>query len=218
MGKFDLKRKLIAEFLGSAFLLLIVNGVVIMFDGTMDTTFMSAIAVPAILFVVIEIFGPISGAHFNPFVTMIHYFEKEISAKDSFLYTTAQILGGLLGIIISHLMFLHHSGGLIFLSEIVRPDLEYFSEFVVTFMLILAILILTRVKSKNASFVIPLLVGANIISTSSTMFANPQVTFARIFTNSAAGIRPFDGFVFIVMQFIGALVAYLVYKYFFVKK
>jgi len=216
MKEFCIKRAMCAEFLGSLFLLLIVNGVIIMFDGVQngdgrDLLITSAIAVPAILFVIIEIFGPISDAHFNPLVTMISFFDKKITAINSLLYVITQFLGGMVGLIFSHLMFYHESGGIAFISEVTRTDFTYFSEVIVTFMLILAILILGQTKTDKSSFIIPLLVGANILSTSSTMFANPQVTFARIFTNSPAGIRPIDGFIFIAMQLLGALLAYLVF-------
>lgn len=218
-----IKQALFAEFLGSLFLLLVVNGVIIMFDATLggdgrDLVITSAIAVPAILFVIIEIFGPISGAHFNPLVTLIMYFEKKISATHSFLYTIAQLLGGMMGLILSHFMFYSESGGLLFVSEVVRTDFTYFSEIIATFMLILTILILGKTKTDKVSFIIPLLVGANILATSSTMFANPQVTFARIFTNSPAGVRPVDGLVFILMQTLGTLLAYFVYRWCFAKQ
>ena len=81
-----------------------------------------------------------------------------------------------------------------------------------------AILFLARQNSKKVSIIIALLVGGMIMATSSTMFANPQVTIARMFTNSVAGIRPLDGLIFIAMQMIGALLAYVVYKIIFLKK
>ena len=214
MKNHNIKQALVAEFMGSLFLLLIVNGVVMMFPSAFagSAVITSAIAVPAILFVIIELFGPISGAHFNPLVTLIMFFEKKITGLHSIQYVFVQILGGMIGIVISHLMFYHESGGLFFISGVVRNDFTYFSEIIVTFMLILTILILTKVKTDKASFIIPLLVGANILSTSSTMFANPQVTLARMFTHSLAGIRPIDGIIFIFMQVLGTLLAYFVYK------
>ena len=218
-----MKKQLLAEFLGSLFLLTIVNGVVILFSATFgggdfEAVLTSAIAVAAILFVIIELFGPISGAHFNPVVTMVMLFEKKVTMSQSLNYIIMQISGGLLGIIISHVMFWPESGVLLAISEVTRSDFNYFAEFVGTFMLIFAVLVLTKTKNKRASLIIPLLVGANILSISSTMFANPMVTFARMFTNSGAGVRPLDGFMFIIMQIVGGLVAYLVYKMMFKKE
>ena len=216
-------RELLAEFIGSMFLLTVVNGVAIMFSSHLDGDSMnviltSAIAVPAILFVIIELFGPISGAHFNPVVTMVMFFEKQITAIKSIQYILAQLLGGIVGIMVSHLMFYHESDGLLFISEVARPDFNYFSEGIGTFMLVFAVLALTKTKSDKATFVIPLLVGGNILATSSTMFANPQVTLARMFTNSVAGVRPVDGLAFIAMQVIGAILAYIVYKLLFKRR
>lgn len=219
MEKQNIKLALMAEYLGSLFLLMVVNGVVIMLPDIFlgSALIGSVIAVPAILFVIIELFGPISGAHFNPLVTLIMYFEKKITGINGLKYVVVQTLGGLSGIFASHVMFYHESGGLWFISEVTRTDFTYVSEIIVTFMLILAVLILTKIKTDKSSFIIPLLVGANILSTSSTMFANPQVTFARMFTHSMAGIRPLDGFIFIIMQLVGTLLAYVVYKFAFKK-
>jgi len=212
-----IKQALVAEFLGSLFLLMVVNGVVIMFDRTLggdsrDLVLTSAIAVPAILFVIIEIFTPISGAHFNPLVTLIMFFERKITAIHGFWYAGVQVLGGIVGLVASHLIFYTESGGLLFVSEVVRTDFRYFSEIIATFILMLTILLIGKNKSDKASFIIPLLICANSLATSSTTFANPQVTLARMLTNSPAGIRPIDGLIFIIMQIIGTLLAYVVFK------
>lgn len=216
-------RALLAEFIGSLFLLTVVNGVAIMFSsalggGDIEVVITSALAVPALLFVIIEIFGPVSGAHFNPLVTLVMFFEKKITMMKSFQYVVSQVVGGVVGIMISHLMFAEQSGGLLSVSEIGRSGSHYFSEFIGTFMLVFVVLALTTFKSDKATFMIPFLVGANILATSSTMFANPQVTFARIFTDSVAGIRPFDGLMFILMQVMGTLFAYLLYQVIFQKE
>lgn len=216
-------RELMAEFIGSLFLLTVVNGVAIMFSATLDgndrsVVLTSAIAVSAILFVIIEVFGTISGGHFNPIVTLVMLFENQITMIRSIQYMLVQILGGIVGVMVSHFMFYDESGGFLFISEVTRSGFNYFSELVGTFMLIFVVLALTKIKSDKATFVIPLLVGANILATPSTMFANPQVTFARMFTNSQAGIRPIDGIMFIMMQLLGMLVAYAVYKLMFKKE
>jgi len=133
------------------------------------------------------------------------------------MYILLQISGGLAGIALSHLMFFDKIGGIFFISNHVRSDYIYIGEIVGTFILVLAFLILTKMKSRKISIFVSFIVGGQIMATSSTMFANPQVTIARIFTSTASGIRPFDALIFIVMQLIGAMLAYGVYKLMFIQ-
>ena len=109
-------------------------------------------------------------------------------------------------------MFYQEIPELIAVSEVTRAGGNYFSEILCTFILVLAILLLVHNQSGKLSLVVGMLVGGQLIATSSTMFANPQVTFARMFTYAAAGVKPFDGGVFILMQIIGAVLAVLVFK------
>lgn len=217
MSRKAVSRALIAEFLGSMFLVMAAISPVILFTHIFDapkgvTILANAVAVAFVLCALIEIFGSISGAHFNPVVTMVMLFEKKIEAAKAALYLVAQFVGGIVGITFSHLMFFEDIGYLFAASENSRSGYVFFSEIFGTFILVLAILLLVKAKSSKVSIIIGLLVGGQIMSTSSTMFANPQVTVARMLTNTPPGIRPLDGVVFIAMQIIGALLAYAVYK------
>ena len=171
-----------------------------------------ALGVGTILFALIEMFGPVSGAHFNPAVTLATVICGTMSWRRAALYILMQIGGGLTGMIFSHLMFYHEIPRLVAVSEVTRVGGNYFAEILCTFILILTILLLVQRRSKKISIVVGLLVGGQLIATSSTMFANPQVTLARMFTYSAAGVKPIDGMVFILMQVIGTVLAVLVFR------
>ena len=179
--------------------------------------FANAVAVAFVLCALIEIFGPVSGAHFNPVVTMVMLFEKKIAAPKAALFILFQFAGGIAGTMLSRLMFLREVEVLLSVSETVRNEYIFFGEIFGTFILVLAILLLVKAGSDKIQIVVGFLVGGQLMATSSTMFANPQVTVARMFTNSAAGIRPVDGLIFIAMQIIGALLAYAVYRLIFAK-
>ena len=152
--------------------------------------------------------GGISGAHINPAVTIAMMASKNMKVKTGVLYIIVQIIGGICGTIVSHAMFL---GSDFFqwavISDATRSGGPYFSEFVCTFALVLTIYGCMYKQSTRPGLIIGLLVGGFIITTSSTMFANPQVTIARIFTWAIAGVRPIDAFVFVIAQIAGALSA-----------
>ena len=216
------KDALCAEFLGSMFLVMASISSMIMFTTVLNApkdiaVLANAIAVGFVLIALIEMFGSISGAHFNPVVTLIMLLEKKVSSSAAALYMLLQFIGGIAGTILSHLMFFNHIGRLLSVSDNARNEYIFFGEIFGTFILVLAILLLVKAGSSKISVVIGLLVGGQLLSTSSTMFANPQVTVARMLTNTASGIRPIDGLAFIAMQIIGALLAYLFYRLFFVK-
>jgi len=225
--------ELLAEFIGSMFLVMAAVSPMILFVEVLEThigvaLIANALAVAFVLYALIEIFGNVSGAYFNPVVAIVMAFERKCGgmccisrrciALKTLLFIPIQIIGGVAGIVLTHLMFYGEVGGLLFVSDIVRNDYIYFGEIIGTFILVFAILALVKTKSSRIPLIIGLLVGGQIMATSSTMFANPQVTIARMFTNSIAGIRPFDGLIFIAMQLIGALLAYAVYKLIFSKK
>ena len=223
MRKQILLGELLSEFLGSMFLMIAAISPMILFYSVLEAQkgvalIANALAVALVLYALIEIFGGISGAHFNPVVTMVMAFEKKIGAAKALLFVLIQILGGIAGIMLTHLMFFNEIGGLLFISDITRSDYIYFAEIIGTFILVFAILMLVKQKSNKIPGVVGFLVGSQIMATSSTMFANPQVTIARMLTNSVAGIRPIDGLVFISMQLIGALLAYAVYKLIFSRR
>jgi glycerol uptake facilitator-like aquaporin len=207
-----LTRKLLAEFIGSHFLVMTaisptILGYNVLNAGIPFSVLMDAIAVGFVLFVLIEALGPISGCHINPAVTLSFMATKNISVKEGSLYIIVQFLGGFLGMLSSHLMFYQSVPTLITISSVSRSGGSYYGEFLCTFALILIIYSLVNTKSKFTSLAIGMLVGGFIITTSSTMFANPQVTFARIFTYAIAGVNPFDGGIFIVVELLGAFAA-----------
>jgi glycerol uptake facilitator-like aquaporin len=213
------RKAYLAEFLGSLFLMISAIAPTILFVYVFDAeiglaVFANAIAVAWVLAALIEIFMPISGAHFNPIVTLTALLGKKITPSNAAIYTICQILGGLVGVIFIHLMFIEEFRGVLFISEVQRSGGVYFAEFLGAFVLILVILMLGKVKSTRPSIIVAFLVGGMIISTPSTFFANPQVTFARVFTSSVAGIRPLDAAIFIAVQIAGAVAAFLIFKIF----
>lgn len=135
-----------------------------------------------------------------------------ITWKQAALYLVNQTLGGLTGLVLTHLMFYHRIPKLLVISEITRSGGNYVSEILGTYLLVLAIFSLTQQRSDKTALVIGLLVGGMLLATSSTMFANPQVTFVRMFTYSMAGVNPYDGVLFIIMEIFGAILATYTWK------
>ena len=214
--------ELLAEYLGSMFLVMAAVASIFFFTYVLESTkyvaiLANAVTVAFVLCVLIEMFGPVSGAHFNPVVTLVMALEKNVSAGKALLFILAQTLGGVTGTALTHLMFWNEIGSLFLVSEQVRSYV-YFGEVIGTFILVLAILMLIKTKSARLPLMIGFLVGGQIMATSSTMVANPQVTIARMLTGTISGIRPIDGLVFIVMQVVGGLLAYGVYKLVFSKR
>ena len=215
--EYAISSQILSEYLGSLFLVMAAISPIILFHQALEAgiglaVLADALAVGFILFALIEIFGPISGAHFNPAVSLAMVLGGKISWKRALIYILAQIIGGLTGTIFSHLMFYHKIPKLIAVSEVTRASGNYFAEILGTFILVLAILLLVHNRSDKLSLVVGMLVGGQLIATSSTMFANPQVIVARMFTYAAAGVKPLDGAVFILMQIIGAVLAVLVFR------
>ena len=208
-------RAYLSEFTGTAMLLATVIGSGIMGEtlangNTAIALMGNTIATGSILYVLITVFGPISGAHFNPAVTIAMLISKKISIKDALIFIGIQILGAGLGVMIAHGMF-----GLEILqisSKLRQGPSQGFSEVIATFGLILIIFGGLKVRPEA----IPALVGFYITSaywfTASTSFANPAVTLARSLSNTFAGISPNNVFMFISCQFIGMLVALIIIK------
>lgn len=206
---FDLKRRLAAEALGTALLVATVVGSGIMADRLSDDVAVSllgnTIPTGAILVVLITIFGPISGAHFNPVVTMVFAARREIAAFSAALYVAAQVAGGVAGTLIAHAMF---ELPLLQVSETVRTGTgQWLAEAVATFGLVLTILTALRVRADAIPALVGLYITAAYWFTASTSFANPAVAIARALSNTFSGIRPVDVPGFIVAEAIGALVA-----------
>jgi len=211
-----MKRKLFAEWLGTLFLLAVVVGSGIMAErlagGNVAIALLgNTIPTGAILVVLILIFGPISGAHFNPAVTLAFAIRKEISPSDSVLYVGVQILGGLAGVIIAHAMF---DNPLIDPSTTARTGTgQWIGEFVATFGLVATILGCIKARPDAVPYAVGLFITAGYWFTSSTSFANPAVTIARGLTNTFAGIDPAHIAAFIAVQLLAATVATFVFRW-----
>ena len=205
-------RQLAAEFLGSALLLAIVVGSGIMGQrlaagNTAVALLMNAIATGCGLFVLIVIFGPLSGAHFNPAVTAVFCARGELSWARFAAYLPAQGLGAVLGVLVAHAMF---DLPLLQTSAHVRSGgPQWLSEFVATFGLILTILGSIAARPVWTPVLVAAYITGAYAFTSSTSFANPTVTMARALTDSFAGIAPQDVAGFIAAQTLGAAAAAL---------
>ena len=199
-------QKLLAEGLGTAFLLVGVVGSGIMgaalADGnTAIALLANAIATGCVLYVIITTLGPISGAHFNPAVTLAFWLRGQIETRQAGLYVVVQIIGGILGVWAAHVMF---DLAILQASTTARAGVaQWFSEILATFGLLFVIF--GGLKSRPDA--IPTLVALYITGaywfTSSTSFANPAVTIARGFSDTFAGINPAHIPMFIVMQIVG---------------
>ena len=207
---FDLSRRLAAEACGTALLLATVVGSGIMgerlADGNVALALLgNTLPTGAILVVLILIFGPISGAHFNPAVTLAFAVRREIGPSDSLLYVGAQVVGGIAGVLAAHFMF---EEVLYQLSTHARTGpSQWFSEAVATFGLVATILGTLRWRPEAVPFAVGLFITAGYWFTASTSFANPAVTIARALTDTFSGIAPGHVPAFIVAQIVGALLA-----------
>ena len=214
--KFNLRARLVAEFTGSAFLVAAVIGSGIMGErlagGNVAIALLAnTIATGAALAALILTFGPISGAHLNPAVTLSDAIQRGIAWPDAAAYIGAQCAGGIVGAIIAHLMF-----GLQWYSFSSRSRhgwRQALSEFVATFGLLLVIWGCSRFKSQALPFAVASYIMAAYWFTASTSFANPAVTVARALSDTFAGIRPADAPVFIGAQISGALAATFLFRW-----
>ncbi|GLS31040.1 Glycerol uptake facilitator (Major Intrinsic Protein Family) [Mesorhizobium albiziae] len=205
----DLNRRLVAEVLGTAILVATVVGSGIMADRLTDDVALALLGntlpTGAILVVLITILGPISGAHFNPAVTMVFALRREIEMNVALLYVIAQVVGGILGSLLAHAMF---ELPIVQVSETVRTGSgQWVAEAVAAFGLVFTILAGLRFKSDAIPWLVGLYITAAYWFTASTSFANPAVAIARAFSNTFAGIRPLDLPGFIVAELLGALLA-----------
>jgi glycerol uptake facilitator-like aquaporin len=209
-------RRVIAEFLGTLFLIATVVGSGIMGErlagGNVAIELLAnTIATGAVLVALILAFGPISGAHLNPVVTLADAIEGGICWKETPAYIFAQVAGGISGAIVAHLMF-----GLpvVSLSRHGRSGApQMFSEFVATFGLLAVIWGCSRRRSNATAFAVGAYITAAYWFTASTSFANPAVTIARSLSDTFSGIRPADAPGFIVAQLMGSVAATLVFRW-----
>jgi glycerol uptake facilitator-like aquaporin len=212
MPAFDLRRRLFAEMLGTALLVATVVGSGIMAERlTKDVALAllgNTLPTGAILVVLITILGPISGAHFNPAVSIVFALRRELSRTDAALYIVVQIIGGILGTAIAHGMF---ALPILDASMKVRTGgAQWFAEAVAAFGLIATILAGIRFERSAVPWLVGLYITAAYWFTASTSFANPAVAIARSFTNTFSGIRPLDLPGFIIAEIIGAVIGLMV--------
>jgi glycerol uptake facilitator-like aquaporin len=206
-------QRLVAETLGTAFLLATVIGSGIMgaklAGGNLALALLgNTLPTGAILAVLITIFGPISGAHFNPAVTLALTLRGKMSAREASHYVLCQLIGGMIGVWAAHVMF---DLPVWQLSTTVRSGSgQWFAEVVATFGLLLTIFACAAAAPASTAYAVGLYITAAYWFTASTSFANPAVTIARALSDTFAGIRPQDVGPFLVAQLTGALVgAYL---------
>jgi glycerol uptake facilitator-like aquaporin len=209
MQKFDLPRRLTAEALGTALLVATVVGSGIMAASlTRDVALAllgNTLPTGAILVVLITILGPISGAHFNPAVSLVFALKRLLTPRDALLYIVAQIAGGIAGTMMAHAMF---ALPLLDASLKVRTGgAQWLAEGVAAFGLVATILAGIRFERASVPWLVGLYITAAYWFTSSTSFANPAVAIARSLTNTFSGIRPTDLPGFIAAELCGALVA-----------
>ena len=210
-----LARRCVAEFAGTAILLAAVVGSGIMAqrlsEGNLAVALLAnSLATGGVLLCLILALGPISGAHFNPAVSIADAMQRGLSATECGCYIAAQVAGGIAGVLAAHAMF-----GLpaVFFSQHVRTGpSQWFAEFVATFGLLLVIWGCVRFKSPFTAFAVAGYIVGAYWFTASTSFANPAVTIARSLSDTFAGIRPIDAPAFIVAQVLGALAATVLFN------
>ncbi len=209
-------KRLLAEAIGTFFLLATVVGSGIMGEtlsgGNVAIALLgNTIATGAILVVLILVFGPLSGAHFNPAVTIAFLIRKEISLPDAGLYILIQILAGIAGVMVAHIMF---GQDVIQLSTTERTGSgQWVAEGVATFGLLMAILGCLKTRAEAIPYAVGLYITAGYWFTASTSFANPAVTIARSMTDTFSGIYMPDVPAFIGAQIIGAVLATFILGY-----
>jgi len=211
---FSLPRRLAAEFIGTAFLLATVVGSGIMGEnlagGNVALALLgNTIATGAILVVLILIFGPLSGAHFNPAVTLSFLLRKEITSGEALVYVGVQVAAAICGAMAAHIMF---AEPVLMISTNARTGVgQWFAEFIATFGLVATILGCVRFRPDAVPYAVGLFITAGYWFTASTSFANPAVTIARTLTDTFSGIAPMDAPGFIAAQLLGAVAATLVF-------
>ena len=209
-------RKWVAEFIGTAFLLATVVGSGIMAEqlagGNVALALLgNTIPTGAILVVLITMFGPISGAHFNPAVSLVFALRGELPPHQCAIYIACQIAGGIVGVWAAHTMF---DDSLLQISMKARTGAgQWFAEWVATFGLVSTILLTLRARPDAVAMAVGLYITAAYWFTASTSFANPAVTVARSLSDTFAGIRPADVGGFIIAQFSGAIAAWLICRW-----
>jgi len=209
MATYSTPRKLVAEGLGTAFLLATVVGSGIMGDTLSDgnvaiALLANAISTGAILVVLILVFGPLSGGHFNPAVTLSFLIQRQLTVKLAGAYILVQLIGAFGGVMAAHIMF---GEPLLTPSTTLRTGTgQWTGEFIATFGLILTIIGCVKTRPRAVPYAVGLYITAGYWFTSSTSFANPAVTLARAYTDTFSGINPAHMPAFIGAQIAAAIV------------
>jgi glycerol uptake facilitator-like aquaporin len=214
--KFTLGRRLCAEFVGTAFLLMALVGSGIMGErlaggNAAIVLLANSLATAAALVALIFTFAPVSGAHFNPLVTLTDAFAGGLARVEVVAYWVVQLAGAVTGTVSAHFMY-----GLpaVTISRHARSGAaQFYSEVVATFGLIAVILVCSKLRSAGIPLAVGAYIGGAYWFTSSTSFANPAVTMARCVTNTFAGIRPQDVAGFLLAQILGAAAALLLFRW-----
>ena len=215
-----LLKRIVAEFLGTAFLLAVVVGSGIMAQtlsggNTAVALLANTLATGAGLIALILMFGTVSGAHFNPVVSLSEAWQKNLPTQLVLPYILAQIVGAVAGVAAAHCMF---DLPVFFASTHVRTGAsQWWSAFIATFGLIAVIISTSRTRPATTPFAVAAYITAAYWFTSSTSFANPAVTIARAMTDTFAGIRPIDAPGFIVAQLVGAAGATVLFNWLYPK-
>ena len=202
--------KYLSEVIGTFFLVSVVVGSGIMAENLANgnnavALLGNTIATGAILFVLIKMFGSISGAHFNPVVSLVFYLRKELNKKDLLNYIIVQVISGLMAVISVHYIFQIE---LFQISTNIRGEIPLLiSEIIATFGLVLTILLIRKNDEKSVAMGVALFITAGYWFTSSTSFANPAVTISRVFTDTFTGIAPESLLYFICGQIVGCIIA-----------
>lgn len=210
----DLPRKLLAEMLGTALLLAVVIGSGIMAErlsggNTAVALLANALATVGGLYILIEVFGPVSGAHFNPAVSAVMAIRRELPASSLVPYAAAQLVGAMLGAWLAHAMF---DLSIVQFSAKLRSGTgQWIAEAVATAGLLLVIL---RAPAGRAPVMVAAYIGAAYWFTASTSFANPAAVFGRMFSDTFAGIAPSSAPGFMLAELIGALIGLAVHNAF----
>jgi glycerol uptake facilitator-like aquaporin len=212
MPTYSLPQRLAAEAVGTLLLLATVIGSGIMGDslagGNVAIALLgNTLPTGAILYVLITMFGPISGAHFNPAVSLAFAIKGDISWREFGLFVLVQIVAAILGVWLAHAMF---DQSILQLSVKQRTGMgQWISEGVATFGLVAAIFIAIKTNKDSVAWVVGLYITAAYWFTASTSFANPAVAISRCLSNTFAGIRPSDVLPFVVVQLVATMVAVL---------
>lgn len=209
-------KKVISEFIGTALLATVVVGSGIMGENLSSDTgiqlLINAAATGAALWLLISLFAPISGAHFNPVVSGLAYFRRELSIKTTAFFTLAQVAGAIAGTILANALFEHPA---IDISSKSRDGANLLiSEVLATAGLVFVIYQLSSInKGKKVAVGVAAWIFAAYFFTSSTSFANPAIAIGRTFSDSFAGIAPHSAATFIPFQIIGGALGYLLFTY-----